>query len=116
MKLLADHNFNHAILRGLLLRNPRIDLVRAYDVGLSQVSDPILLEWAAFEQRVLLTHDVSTITKYVYERLDAGQAMPGVIEVPCTVRIGKAIEDIWLLLECSLENELEGQIIYVPLI
>jgi hypothetical protein len=65
--------------------------------------------------RILLTHDVSTITKYAYEWIEAGQAMPGVFEVKRTAPIGQVIEDILLLVECSLDSEWDGQIIYLPL-
>lgn len=41
--------------------------------------------------------------------------MLGVFEVRLSVSIGKVIEDILLLAECSLENEWEGQIRYLPL-
>lgn len=41
--------------------------------------------------------------------------MPGVIEVGTTVAVGRAIEDILLLAEYSFENELEGQVVYLPL-
>jgi hypothetical protein len=63
----------------------------------------------------LLTHDVSTITEYAYERVQAAQPMPGVIEISETVPIGQAIEDILLLAECSLDDEWEGQVRYLPL-
>ena len=36
-------------------------------------------------------------------------------EVSRTAPIGPVIEDILLLIECSLEEEWEGQIIYLPL-
>jgi hypothetical protein len=39
---------------------------------------------------VLLTHDVRTITKYAYERIDAGLPMPGVFEIKRTVPIAVA--------------------------
>ena len=41
--------------------------------------------------------------------------MPGVIEVSPTVPIGRVIEDILLLMDYSLDNEWDGQIIYLPL-
>jgi hypothetical protein len=113
--LVADENFNNDIVRGLLRRKPDLDIVRIQDVGLSGAEDPIILEWAAQENRVLLTHDVTTITKYAYERVQAGQRMPGVIEVSRSVPIGVAIEDILLLAESSHEAEWEGQILYLPL-
>ena len=37
-----------------------------------------LMEWAATEQRVLLTHDVTTMTKYAYERTRLRRPRPGV--------------------------------------
>ncbi|MCX8049222.1 MAG: DUF5615 family PIN-like protein [Methylohalobius sp.] len=58
--LAADENFNNDIVRALLRRRPDLDIVRLQDVGLSGASDPAVLEWAAREGRVLLTHDVTT--------------------------------------------------------
>ena len=62
LRLLADENFNNNILRGLLRRNPAIDIARVQDVGLSGADDPVVLEWAAREDRVLLSHDVATVS------------------------------------------------------
>lgn len=115
LRLLADENFNNDIVRGLLRRKPDVDIVRMQDVGLSGSDDPAVLEWAARQGRVLLTHDVTSMTRYAYERIQAGQPMPGVFEVSRTIAIGAAIEDILLLVEYSLEGEWEKQIRYLPL-
>jgi hypothetical protein len=85
--LAADENFNNDIVRGLLRRKPDLDIARVQDAGLSGADDSDVLEWAARENRVLLT----------------------------SVSIGVAIDDILLLVECSLENEWEGQVRYLPL-
>jgi len=58
----ADENFNNDIVRGLLRRLPDLDLIKVQDAGLSGADDPAILEWAAQENRVLLTHDVTTMT------------------------------------------------------
>jgi hypothetical protein len=108
MKFLADENFDNTILRGLLRRQPDIDIVRVQDIEISGADDPTVLEWAAQENRILLTHDVSTITMYTYERVSEGRLMPGVVEVPSDAAIGRVIEDILILLECTTEGELEG--------
>lgn len=79
IRFAADENFNHDIVRGLLRRTPHLDIVRVQDVGLSGADDATVLEWAAREGRVLLTHDVSTLTRYAYERVQAGKPMPGVL-------------------------------------
>jgi hypothetical protein len=115
IRLAADENFNNDILRGLLRRQPGLDIVRIQDMGLSGVDDPAMLDCAARDGRVLLTHDVSTMTKYAYERVQTGLPMPGVFEVRRSVPVGVAIEDILILAGCSLEGEWEGQVRYLPL-
>lgn len=113
--LAADENFDNDIVRGLLRRQPGLSIVRVQDAGLSGASDPVILEWAASENRILLTNGVSTLTHFAYQRVEKGQPMPGVIEVGRSAPMGTVIEDILLLAEFSLEDEWEGQIIYLPL-
>lgn len=115
LRLAADENFNYDIVRGVLRRNPEVDIVRLQDSGLSGADDPTVLEWAAREDRVLLTHDVTTMTRYAYERVRTGKPMPGVFEVNRSVPVGLAIEEILLIVECSLKGEWEGQVRYLPL-
>jgi hypothetical protein len=111
----VDENFNNDIIRGMLRRRPGVNIVRVQDVGLSGASDSAVLAWAAAEGRVLLTHDVSTITQHAYERSSAGLPMPGVFQVAREVPIGVAIEDIILLAEYSHDGEWAGQVRYLPL-
>jgi hypothetical protein len=113
--LISDENFNNDIVRGILRRKPDLDIVRVQDVGLRSAEDPVILEWAAHEGRVLITHDAATMSYFAYERVKAGMAMPGVIEVPDDLPIGMAIEDILLLAEYSDRNEWENQVLYLPL-
>src|SRR5271155_4908991 len=115
LRLAADENFNNDIIRGVRRRNPGIDIVRLQDVGLSAVDDPTILDWAAQSGRVLLTHDVATMTRYAYDRVREAKPMPGVFEVGRHVPIALAIEEIVLLVECSLVGEWEGQVRYLPL-
>ena len=115
LRLAADENLNSDIVRGLLRRKPELDVVRIQDVGLSGAPVPTVLDWAAREGRVLLTHDVTTITRHAYQRVQTGQRMPGVFEVSRAVPVGQAIEDILLLVECSFDDEWEAQVRYLPL-
>ena len=114
MRFLADENFDNTIVRGLFRRNPTLDIVRVQDVGLSGKNDPTVLEWAAQEGRILLTHDVATITRYAYDRVRQDKPMPGVIEISTDAPIRRVIEDVLVLVECSQEGELEGQVQYLP--
>lgn len=115
LRLAADENFNRNIVRGLLRKKLDLDIIVIQDVGLTGANDPTILDWAAKENRILITHDVSTITRYAYERVQSGLPMPGVIEVSRKVPLSHAIDDILLIAECSVEGEWEGQVRYLPL-
>lgn len=115
LRFLADENFNYDIVRGVQRRNPSVGLVRAQDVGLARADDPTLLEWAAQMGRLILTHDVTTMTHFAFERVRAGRPMPGVFEISRKVPVAQAIADILLIAQCSLPNEWDGQVRYLPL-
>jgi hypothetical protein len=114
IRLAADENFDNDIIWGLLRRRPDLDIVRVQDVGLAGASDPDVLEWAAQEGRVILTHDKKTFVPYANQRVAAGQPLPGVCMVQSTAPVGVAINDILLLLAGTAEEEWEGQVWYVP--
>jgi hypothetical protein len=61
VKGLAGENLNKGIVRGLLRGKPDLDIVRVQDAGLSGLDAPSLLAWGG-RGRVLITHDVSTMT------------------------------------------------------
>ena len=114
-RFLADENFNNQIVRGVLRQSSDIDIVRVQDVDLSGADDPAVLAWAAQEGRIVLTHDVATMTTFAYQRIQAGLAMPGFFEVSRRVPVGLAIEEIILIAECSFKGEWEGQVRFLPL-
>lgn len=115
LRLAADENFNGDIVRGLLRRNPKLDVVRVQDAGLSGADDPSVLQWAADQGRIIVTPDISTLAKHAFDRIAAGQPMPGVFEVRSVGPVGQAIDDLILLAECSLDGEWEGQVRFLPL-
>jgi hypothetical protein len=115
MKFVADEDFDNHILRGLLRRQPNLDIIRVQDTDLAGAKDSNVLNWASQEQRILLTHDVNTMTKHAYELIHMKESVPGVIAVPQTLSIGKAIEDILTIAECGSPDELRNQIFYLPL-
>ncbi len=115
MRLLADENFDNRILRGIRRENATVDILRVQDTEIYEADDSTILEWAAKEGRVLLTHDVATIPKYAYQRVRAGKPMPGVIAVHTGASMGEVIEDILIALGASRPDEFENQVIFLPL-
>ena len=55
-----------------------------------------LLAWAAMQDRILLTHDVSTITAHAYRRVMKGDRMPGVFEGSQRVPVQRPWKDVLL--------------------
>ncbi len=115
MKIAVDENLRSAIVRGLSRRLPHLDMVTVQEAGLVGVSDDQILEWCTQEGRVLITHDALTIPKHASERIYHGLEMPGVIIVPQQMDTGEAIEQLCIVIECSLEGEMEGRILRLPL-
>jgi hypothetical protein len=112
---LTDEDFRGRIQRGLRRRLPALDMVRVQDVGLAGADDAIILEWAAGEGRVLLTHDARTMERSAYARVGQGLPMPGVVIASQSLPVGHVIEELVLLAECSREGEWEGRVVHLPL-
>ena len=115
LKFLADEDFNNRILRGLLRRRPDLNILRIQDTSVAGAHHVVVLEWAAQHDRVLLTHDVSTMTKYAYDRLQSGSSIAGIIEVPQSAAIGQIIDDLILIALTSTAQEYENRVEYLPL-
>ena len=77
--------------------------------------DPVILEWAARENRILLTHDFETVPGFAYDRVHAGLPMPGVFAVDDLSGIGTAIDAIGFAVLCSFDDEWKDQVLFLPL-
>lgn len=94
LRLASDADVHGEIIRGLRRRQPEIDLVRAQDALPEVTPDPEILAWAAAENRVLVTNDRNTMIGFAYQRVAAGEPVPGVIATTNQQSIGSAIDDI----------------------
>lgn len=114
-RFLADENFHGDITRGLLRAASDLDLVRVQDVGLQHASDLEILDWAAKEDRIVLTHDRQTMPAFAFQRLTQGRQMSGLFVLDDAMGIGQAIEELRLAIECSAAGEWQGLVVYFPL-
>lgn len=113
--LAADEDLDWDIIRGLRRRFSELDFVSVREAELSGADDPTVLEWAARSGRILLSHDVNTMTKHTIHRISSGLKCPGVIFITRGSSAATVIDDLSLLLECCSESDLEQQILFVPL-
>jgi hypothetical protein len=115
LPLAADEDFNGNIVRGLRRRQPKIDLVRVRDVFPPRTPDPVVLEWAAREGRVLVTQDENTLVGYAWDRVKAALPMPGVIVRGKGTTIRQAIDDLLLIACCGCAEDFKDQVWFLPL-
>jgi hypothetical protein len=115
LRLLSDENFDNLLVRRLLRHFANLDLVRVQDVGLRQQDDETILEWAANEQRILLTHDLNTIPGFAYNRIKRNLPMPGIFAVPHEAASGEIFDSLLLIITYSDATEWENQVVFLPL-
>jgi predicted nuclease of predicted toxin-antitoxin system len=115
LRLLTDENFNANIVRGLTLSLPDLDIVAVKHVGLSGSPDPVLLRWAAQQDRAMLTHDIKTMVPDAHELLRRSEPMAGVILVPGSLAVGRAVRDLELLFKNRSQSGLCNRVEYLPL-
>jgi hypothetical protein len=69
--------------------------------GYRGIKDPLLLEIAARRERILISHDRRTMTRYFRDRLAAGKSSPGLFVVPQRKAVGEVIESLLLVWTAS---------------
>lgn len=114
-RFLADENMDRDLVAGLRRRVDDVDIVRVQDVDLRTVSDSEILQWAADQDRILVSHDLRTIPGFVSERLQARLTMPGVILMRAALPMAVAIDELATIATASEAEEWIGQIAYLPL-
>jgi hypothetical protein len=72
-----------------------------------------VLAWAAQQNRILLTHDFSTLISIAYQRVAENKPMIGMFAISAQMPIGAAIENLVLLLECSTTEEWRDNVLFI---
>jgi hypothetical protein len=67
------------------------------------------------KNRIVLTHDISTMAPEANQLIVQGEPMAGVIFVPDQLQVGRAISDLEIMIECYSEAEMRNHTRYVRL-
>lgn len=115
VRFLADENLDVGIVQGLLAREPTIDIVDVKAAGLRGTDDPALLNLAAQQGRILITHDRNTMPSHVRDRIAMGSHTSGVFILAQEQNvIGRIVEDLLLVWTSSQPSEWRDQVVYLP--
>jgi hypothetical protein len=115
LRSLTDQDFDHDALRALFRRIPALDVVTAFEMGMSEATDPELLAWAAKEGRIIITHDRKTMPNHAAHLMVAGKNIAGLIIVPRRIPLRQVVDDLELMIACSEADEWINVIRYLPL-
>jgi hypothetical protein len=115
LRLASDADVHGDIIRGLRRHLPNIDLVRVQDALPEGTPDRAVLAWAAAQNRILITNDRNTMVGFAYQRVAAGEPVPGLVATTNDQSIGSAIDDILLIAEYMTEEEIKDQVLFLPL-
>jgi predicted nuclease of predicted toxin-antitoxin system len=115
LRLIVDDNLRGAVRRALQHRIGNVDLIDLQSLGLTGADDATVLGVAAAHRRILIADDAQGVARIALERVDAGLPMPGVILITLDAHRGDVVDELLLLVESYHQDELAGQVIYLPL-
>jgi len=110
----ADNDLTFAIVKAVRRREPAIDFASAQQSELGGVSDPEVLEQAARNNRVLVSHDMHTMISHFRDRLAAGRNSPGLLMVSQKAVAAEVVEAVLFLWSVTDPADLHNQVYYLP--
>ena len=110
----ADADLDFDIVLAVSRRERAVDFASAAEGGVVGLSDPEVLEIAAQQDRILITHDRRTMPSHFRDRLDRGLESPGVFIVSQFEPIGPVVEVLMMVWSASDPAEWRNQIRHLP--
>ena len=114
IRFLADADLDFAIVQGVRRREPSVDFKSANDAGLEELPDDKVLEIAASEGRVLVSHDKRTMPVHFAARIRLGLRSPGVLLAVPRATVGEVVDSLLIIWSASSESDWADQIHYLP--
>jgi len=111
---LADEDLRHAIVLGVRRREPLVSFIRIGDLGAAGRDDLAILQIASEQGRILVSHDFKTMPQHFHQFISR-LSSPGVLLIPQTLALNRAIEDLITIWVASEAEEWENQLYYLPL-
>jgi Domain of unknown function (DUF5615) len=110
----ADADLNQIILLATIRRQPEIDFQTAHSAGLIRLNDLQVLERAANDHRLLVTHDRKTMPRYFAEFIGS-KTSGGLLIVPQSLSVSHVVDDLILIWSTTEQEEWLNRISVLPL-
>ena len=110
----ADADLNQLLVSAVLRREPKINFQTAFQAKLANLDDPQVLQFAAVEQRILVTHDRRTMP-YHFAKFIKESTSSGVIIVSQQISVYQFVEDIILIWSATEMDDWINRIAALPI-
>lgn len=114
-RYLADEDFRNSIIAAVRRLEPAIDFLTVVEAGRAGAADADVLALADAEQRIVVSHDVSTMKAAAESRTASGNTMTGLFLVPKPKSRRSVAESLLLVWAASEAEEWRDQIIFLPM-
>ncbi|MBM3834136.1 MAG: hypothetical protein FJ403_12880 [Verrucomicrobia bacterium] len=115
VRFLADHDLNEHLVLGAIRCEPSIEFLRVREVGLGSADDCDVLDYAANEGLIVVSHDVNTMPAAAFRRLENGKPMGGLFMVKQSDPIAPIIESLILTWSARTLQEWTNRVIFLPI-
>ena len=85
------------------------------NAGMRGVKDPFILDLAAKQERIAISHDRRTMARFFLDRVALGKPNPRLFIVPQRSAVAEVIESLLLIWTASQAVEWRDLIVYLPL-
>ena len=114
IRYLADEDLRNEIVHACSVLEPMIEFLTVQGVGLSGAEDDFVLEFAARDGLLVVSHDKRTMVPAARHRLEFALPMTGLFLVRQRASVGAVAEDLTLIWNCESAEYWHGQIDYLP--
>jgi predicted nuclease of predicted toxin-antitoxin system len=110
----ADADLNQNIVSATIRLEPTVDFRTSHAAGLPNLEDSEVLETAARDSRILVSHDKATMPD-AFARFITKKSSPGVLLIPRGLKLLDVAEELVLIWAASEPNEWANRIVFIPL-
>ena len=114
-RFLADEDLRHGVVLAVRRLEPLLQIITVQDPTLRASTDADILEFAASQGWLVLSHDVNTMRAAAERRVASGLPMSDLFLIPQSRSTTAAAESLQLIWSASMLEEWRDRVVYLPL-
>lgn len=114
LHLLADVSLNHHLLTACHRKGANLDILSAAKARIEGMSNRDLLTFAAEHDRILISHDILTLTRDFAELQSTGAPSPGVFLLDSRTPVSEAADWLDIASAATEAEDWDNLIVEIP--